>query len=122
MSKDLETIGYHDYGGKLTTAMTAHLKYVVNWRASDVRVQLIAPYLVYHRISADGELLQSEEITVGGPTMMHDFTVTRNHSIFLDLPAVLDMEEAMSGGMPIKWSDDYPRDLGLCHGLVKILM
>ena len=64
-------------------------------------------YLVYHRISADGELLQSEEITVGGPTMMHDFTVTRNHSIFLDLPADFDMEEAMSGGMPIKWSDDY---------------
>ncbi len=28
-------------------------------------------------------------ITVGGPTMMHDFNVTRNHVIFMDLPAVL---------------------------------
>ena len=45
--------------------------------------------------------------------MMHDFTVTRNHSIFLDLPAVFDMEEAMSGGMPIKWSDDYPSRFGV---------
>ena len=44
---------------------------------------------------------------------MHDFTVTRNHSIFLDLPAVFDMEEAMNGGMPIKWSDDYPSRFGV---------
>ena len=26
LNKDVETIGYHDYGGRLTTAMTAHPK------------------------------------------------------------------------------------------------
>ena len=114
LNKDVETIGVHDYGGRLTTAMTAHPK--VCGETGELLMfgySSLPPYLVYHRVSADGELLQSEEITVGGPTMMHDFTVTRNHSIFLDLPAVFDMEEAMSGGMPIKWSDDYPSRFGV---------
>ena len=38
------------------------------------------------------ELVQTENITVGGPTMMHDFNVTRNHVIFMDLPAVFDLD------------------------------
>ena len=114
LSDQVETIGPHDYDGKLTTAMTAHPKI-----CGDTGELLmfgyssLPPYLVYHRVSAEGELLQSEEIAVNGPTMMHDFTVTRNHSIFMDLPAIFDMELAMQGGMPIRWSDDYPSRFGI---------
>jgi carotenoid cleavage dioxygenase-like enzyme len=114
LSSELDTLGSHDFGGKLVTAMTAHPK--VCAETGELLMfgySSLPPYLVYHRISADGELLQSEEITVGGPTMMHDFTVTRNHSIFLDLPAIFDMELAMQGGMPIRWSDDYPSRFGI---------
>ena len=45
--------------------------------------------------------------------MMHDFNVTRNHVIFMDLPAVFNLELAMSGDMPIRWDDDYPARLGV---------
>jgi len=44
---------------------------------------------------------------------MHDFVVSRNHTIFMDLPAIFDMELAMAGGMPIRWSDDYPARFGV---------
>lgn len=71
------------------------------------------PYLMYYRVSADGEFLQSSEITVTGPTMMHDFAVSRDHTVFMDLPMIFDMELAMSGGMPIRWSDDYPSRFGV---------
>ena len=114
LSKEVETIGCHTYGGKLTTAMTAHPK--VCGETGELLMfgySSLPPYLTYHRISPDGQLVQSEEITVGGPTMMHDFTVTRNHSIFLDLPAIFDMEMAMQGGMPIRWSDDYASRFGV---------
>ena len=114
LSKKVETIGCHTYGGKLTTAMTAHPK--VCGETGELLMfgySSLPPYLTYHRISPDGQLVQSEEITVGGPTMMHDFTVTRNHSIFLDLPAIFDMEMAMQGGMPIRWSDDYASRFGV---------
>ena len=73
----------------------------------------LPPYLVYHRVAKDGTLVQSEEIEVKGPTMMHDFCVTRNHVIFMDLPMVFDLSLLADGGLPIQWSDDYGARLGV---------
>ena len=64
-------------------------------------------------MSPTGELVQTEDVTVGGPTMMHDFNITRNHVVFMDLPAVFDLDLAMRGEMPIHWDDDYPARLGV---------
>jgi carotenoid cleavage dioxygenase len=71
------------------------------------------PFLTYHRFDKDGRLVQSTEIPVGGPTMIHDFCVTRRYAIFMDLPIIFDMERAMQGAMPFRWSDDYPARLGV---------
>jgi carotenoid cleavage dioxygenase len=71
------------------------------------------PFLTYHRFDRQGRLVQSEEIPVGGPTMIHDFCATRTHVIFMDLPIVFDMQTAMAGGMPYRWSDDYQARLGV---------
>lgn len=111
---ELGTIGPLDFGGALTGSFTAHPKICPETG------ELLAfgyspfePHLRYLRVSASGELVQTEPITVGGPTMMHDFNVTRNHVIFMDLPAVFDLELAMQGEMPIHWDDDYPARLGV---------
>jgi len=114
LSDELETIGAYDFGGKLTSAMTAHP------RICPETGELLffgygqfPPYLVYYRVAKDGTLVQREEIDVKGPTMMHDWNVTRNHVIFMDLPMVFDLGLAASGGMPIAWSDDYGARLGV---------
>jgi carotenoid cleavage dioxygenase len=73
----------------------------------------LPPYLVYLRVSPDGRLVQSEEIEVGGPTMMHDFAITTKHAIFMDLPVVFSLEDALAGAMPFSWSDDYPARIGV---------
>ena len=111
---ELTTVGATDFDGVLKGSFTAHPK------ICPVTDELIAfgysafePYLRYLRVSADGKLVQTEEITVGGPTMMHDFNITQNHVIFMDLPAVFDMKLAMSGDMPIRWDDNYPARLGV---------
>lgn len=114
LNSELETVGFHNYDAKLTTAMTAHPKICAETgEMLFFGYSSLPPYLTYHRVSAAGELVQSTEITVGGPTMMHDFVISRDHSIFMDLPAVFDMELAMAGGMPIRWSDDYPARFGV---------
>ena len=111
---NLDTVGPTDYDGKLKGSFTAHPKLCpVNGELVGFGYSLFAPYLTYLRVSAAGELVQSENITVGGPTMMHDFNMTQNHVIFMDLPAVFDMDMAMRGEMPIHWSDDYPARLGV---------
>ena len=111
---DLNTLGATDFDGVLTGSFTAHPK------VCPVTGELLAfgyssfePYLRYLRVSAEGRLVQVENITVGGPTMMHDFNVTRNHVIFMDLPAVFNLELAMRGEMPIRWDDNYPARLGV---------
>ena len=111
---ELRTVGVHDYDGKLTTALTAHPKLCpVTGELHAFGYGMLPPFLVYHRIGADGRLLQSEEITVGGPTMIHDFAITAKHVLFMDLPVVFDLEMALAGKLPFHWSDRYPARIGV---------
>ena len=114
MDGNLSTVGSTDFGGILKGSFTAHPKICpITGEMLAFGYSAFEPYLRYLRVSATGELVQTEDITVGGPTMMHDFNITRNHVIFMDLPAVFNMELAMSGDMPIRWDDDYPARLGV---------
>jgi carotenoid cleavage dioxygenase len=110
----LGTIGPTDFGGVLQGSFTAHPKICpVTGEMLAFGYSAMPPFLRYLRVSADGKLVQTENITVGGPTMMHDFNITQNHVIFMDLPAVFDLELAMRGEMPIHWDDNYPARLGV---------
>jgi len=114
LDADLNTLGPTDFSGVLAGSFTAHPKVCpVTGELLAFGYSAFEPYLRYLRVSADGELVQTENITVGGPTMMHDFNVTRNHVIFMDLPACFNMELAMRGDMPIRWDDNYPARLGV---------
>ncbi|GAA4997239.1 carotenoid oxygenase family protein [Pseudonocardia tropica] len=114
VTPQLDTVGAEDFGGRLTTAMTAHPK--TDPQTGDLHFfgyGMVPPYLTYHRLSASGELVTSAEIAVGGPTMMHDFAVTDRHAVFLDLPMAFSIEAAMRGGMPFGWDDGYGARLGV---------
>ena len=111
---DLSTVGPTDFGGRLSTAFTAHPKICPQTgEMLAFGYGFMPPYCVYHRFDTSGALVQSTEIPVRGPVMMHDFGVSRRHAIFMDLPMVFDMGVAMAGGMPFNWSDDYPARLGV---------
>jgi carotenoid cleavage dioxygenase len=111
---DLDTVGPLDFDGRLTGPFTAHPKICpLTGELLAFGYYFVEPYLTYLRVSATGELVQSETITVGGPTMMHDFNITENNVVFMDLPAVFDLELAIKGEMPITWNDQYPARLGV---------
>lgn len=44
------------------------------------------PYITYRVISKDGFMHDPVPITVSQPIMMHDFAITENYAIFMDLP------------------------------------
>lgn len=114
VTPDLETVGPFDFGGRLTTAMTAHPKICpLTGEMLFFGYGFAPPYLTYHRADAQGNLVQSEVIEVPGPTMIHDFNVTASRVVFMDLPVVFDMELAMRNTMPYRWSDDYGARLGV---------
>jgi carotenoid cleavage dioxygenase len=114
VTPELSTVGAFDFGGKLRTPMTAHPKIdpetgELIFFGYDAR----PPFVTYHVASPDGRLLRSEPISVTGPTMMHDFAVTKNHVIWLDMPVVFDMALTRKRGMPYRWSDQYPPRFGV---------
>jgi carotenoid cleavage dioxygenase-like enzyme len=114
MTAELDTVGPCDFGGRLTTAMTAHPKQ--NPETGELHFfgyGAVPPYLTYHRLDAAGELVVSREVAVAGPTMMHDFAVTAHHVVWLDLPMVFDLALIGAGGIPYRWDDGYGARLGV---------
>lgn len=110
---DLATRGPCDFDGRLTTAMTAHPK--TDPASGDLHFfgySPFPPFLTYHRLSADGTSLTSRTVEVTGPTMMHDFAITAEHVVWLDLPMTFQWE-LMAGGMPFAWDESYGARLGV---------
>lgn len=113
VTPELATVGPCDFGGRLTTAMTAHPKTdPVTGELHFFGYGFTAPYLTYHRLSAAGELVASADIAVPGPTMVHDFAITDRHAVFLDLPMTFQLE-LLAKGMPFGWDDSYGARIGV---------
>ncbi len=114
VDRELETVGAHTFDDRLTTSMTAHPKICpLTGEMLFFGYGFLPPYVTYHRVSASGELVQSTEIPVKGPTMMHDFNTTEHYVIFMDLSVVFDFELAMKGTMPYRWDEEYGARLGV---------
>ncbi|MFI6483385.1 carotenoid oxygenase family protein [Nonomuraea sp. NPDC050663] len=112
LDRELNTVGACDFGGRLTTSgMTAHPK-ELDGELHFFGYGFGPPYLTYHRLDAKGELVESRVIDVPGPTMMHDFAVTENYVIWLDLPVVFDFDK-IGRTMPYSWNDSYGARLGV---------
>ncbi len=113
MTPELETVGVSDFGGRLTTSMTAHPKVdPVTGELHFFGYGVRPPFLTYHKLSASGELVTSAAIEVPGPTMMHDFAITEKHAVFLDLPLTLNMNRA-DEVLPYDWDESYGARIGV---------
>jgi len=114
LDHELETIGCRDYDGKLSSAFTAHPKLCPETNELHFfGYGPTPPYLVYHVLDAKGDLVHSAEIEVPGPTMMHDFIITRDHAIFMDLPVVFDLSKIAEGQTPLAWDESYGARIGI---------
>ncbi len=113
VDRALGTRGPCDFGGRLTTAMTAHPK--TDPDTGELHFfgySPFPPFLTYHRLSAAGELVVSRPVEVRAPTMTHDFAITAHHVVWLDLPMTFQWER-MAAGMPFGWDDAYGARLGV---------
>ena len=115
ISDELETVGPHSFDGRLDGSFTAHPK------ICPLTGEMLAfgygfrppTYLTFLRVSATGELVQQKSIDIPAPVMMHDFNITANRVIFMDLPVVFDLDLAMAGSMPFSFQRDNGARLGV---------
>lgn len=114
IDQDLATVGVENYGGALTCAMTAHPKVCpeTGELLAFSYFQFEPPFMRYIRIGADGEVKQIEPIDLPNMVMMHDFAITRNYAIFLDLPLVFDLE-LLASGIPFGFKREAGARIGV---------
>ena len=113
--EDLSTKAPHDYQGKLAGAMTAHPKIdPVSGELLFFGYNAVKPYLTYYRVDASGNLVQKEILETAGPALMHDFAMTENYVIFMELPVVFSWMAMLTGGaLPFVWDDNAPSRIGV---------
>lgn len=51
--------------------------------------QFTPPFVTYHVVTKEGYMLDPVPITISEPVTMHDFAITENYAIFMDLPLYL---------------------------------
>ncbi len=117
---NLDTLGKFTFGDKLSSAVTAHPKIdpetgeMLFFGYSPVQ----PPFLTYSIVSPSGELLRTIPIDLPQPVMMHDFAITKDYTIFLDLPLTFSMERMQRGEPMIAFEADRPSRFGILprHG------
>jgi carotenoid cleavage dioxygenase-like enzyme len=114
VTRDLTTVGPHDFAGRLKTPFTAHPKRCP--RTGELHafgMSLLPGGLTYHRVDAAGALVESRPIAISRVTMMHDFALTERSAIFFDLPVIFDLTRAVRGAMPYRWDDGHRARIGV---------
>ncbi|KAM0924263.1 hypothetical protein ACQ4PT_004996 [Festuca glaucescens] len=96
---DLQTLGLLDYDKRLKHSFTAHPK--VDPFTDEMFTFGYShepPYCTYRVITKDGVMLDPVPITIPESVMMHDFAITENYSIFMDLPLMFRPKEMVKNG------------------------
>lgn len=111
----LETLGEYDFNGQLQHPMTAHPKhdpltgelFVFGYQTRQ------PPYLWYSVFSRQGELLQQAPVDLPRSVMMHDFAVTDDYVILLDLPYTFGIQQLLNKGALGGFDASQPARIGI---------
>ncbi|KAG5222992.1 carotenoid 9,10(9',10')-cleavage dioxygenase [Salix suchowensis] len=91
---DLHTLGLLDYDKRLKHSFTAHPKVdPFTGEMFTFGCSHEPPYVTYRVISKDGVMHDPVPITISDPIMMHDFAITENYAVFMDLPLYFQPKE-----------------------------
>ncbi|CAM9760681.1 unnamed protein product [Ectocarpus sp. 12 AP-2014] len=115
----IETIGQATFDGQMKAPFTAHPKkdpdtgklHAFGYQFKDSN----KPYVTYHVLDTNGNLeRQFPLLGIKRPIMMHDFAITKNHAVFLDLPLLFKPELILRvGKVPIAFDERAGSRMGV---------
>nr|WP_243147069.1 carotenoid oxygenase family protein [Scytonema sp. UIC 10036] len=117
---NLETVGPYTFDNQLTFPFTAHPK--IDVQTGEMMFfgyqPLTKPYIQYGIVSAEGKIVKTIPVDIPSPIIMHDFAITQNYSIFMDMPLAFKAMRIMVGKVPIVFEGDRPSRFGIIprHG------
>jgi carotenoid cleavage dioxygenase len=111
----LETSGEESFGGGLDTPLNAHGKVdaltgeYINYGYADFQ-----PWLTYYVFAPDGSVRHKARIDLPGPRLLHDTTITKNHTILHDFPLYHDTSVLKrTGHRVVQFHRDQPSRFGV---------
>lgn len=118
--QSLETLGEYNFNYQLNSAFTAHPKVdPVTGEMIFLGYSLVKqPYVQYSVVSVGGELLRTVPIDLPIGVMMHDFAITENYSILMDLPLTFSLARLQQGKLAFSFEGNRPSRFGILprHG------
>jgi carotenoid cleavage dioxygenase-like enzyme len=115
LTDELDTRRPYDFGGTLRSGFAAHAK--PDRRTGELHA--VAYFWAWDHvrhivIDAAGRVCRTTDIPVDDGPMMHDFALTENYLILLDLPVTFSLG-LLSGGreMPYTWNPAHQARVGL---------
>ncbi len=116
LTGELETIGWDDFAGTLPGPFSAHPKHdpetgelhamAYCWPDLPGHVQ----YLV---VGPEGRVTKVVDIPVDDMIMVHDMSLTERYAVLYDLAVTVDVELALQGRFPFRWSPEHQARVGL---------
>ncbi|MEO1038584.1 MAG: carotenoid oxygenase family protein [Pseudomonadota bacterium] len=109
-----ETLGPQTFGGALKRQVSAHAKtdpetgelFFFDYNTKP-------PFMTYHVVSKDGEMINEVEIDVPGPRLPHDMALSARYAILHDLPLFWDPELLQRGVHKVTFYPDMPARFGV---------
>ena len=116
LSPDLETLGPCDFGGGLPGGFAAHTKLRPRIRRSCMPSPTTGDGITYNTSSsmpwAESVALRTSSVEDG--PMMHDFALTENYLVLLDLPVTFSLDAVSAGSeIPYIWNPKHNARVGI---------
>ncbi|KAJ3673008.1 hypothetical protein LUZ60_006382 [Juncus effusus] len=111
---DLQTLGLLDYDKRLKHSFTAHPK--VDPFTDEMFTFGYShepPYVTYRVIDKEGKMSDPVPINIPAPVMMHDFAITENYSIFMDLPLYFRPKDMVKGKLIFTFDNTVKARFGI---------
>jgi carotenoid cleavage dioxygenase len=117
---NLDTLGLETFHGKLDLPFTAHPKVdPVTQEMMFISYRLLSePYLHYGIVNSQGEIAHLIPIDLPVGVMMHDFAISANYSILMNLPLTFRVSRLAEGKSPFQFESKIPSYFGILprHG------
>ncbi|EIE21342.1 carotenoid cleavage dioxygenase 1B [Coccomyxa subellipsoidea C-169] len=110
----IETLERQTYGDQLRSPFTAHPKIdPETGELHGIGYSFSKPLMHYYVIGSGGTVKLDIDIPLPDPVMMHDFAITEDYAVFMDLPLMINQHDMIKGKPLVNFNEGRASRFGV---------